>query len=113
MPAFEADQARLAGLDAQVLGVSVDSTPTHEAWARSLGGLSYPLLSDFYPHGEAARRFGVFRGDRPPRPGVCERAVFVIDRAGVIRGKWVSPQLSEIPPAEEIFACLERLREAR
>lgn len=110
MPAFEADQARLAALDAQVLGVSCDSTPTHEAWAKSLGGLSYPLLSDFYPHGEVAQRYGVFRGDRPPRPGVCDRAVFVIDKNGVIQGTWVSPQLSEIPPAEEIYARLERLR---
>jgi|SRR5919106_3631718 peroxiredoxin len=110
MPGYEADQARLAALDAQVLGVSVDSTPTHEAWAKSLGGLSYPLLSDFYPHGEVASRYGVFRGEEPPRPGVCDRAVFVIDKQGVIRGKWVSPVLSEIPPSEEIFACLERLR---
>ncbi len=110
MPSYEADQARMAALGAQVLGVSVDATPTHEAWAKSIGGLSYPLLSDFYPQGEVARRYGVHRGDKPPRPGVCDRAVFVIDKAGVIRGRWVSPQLSEIPPSEAIFACLEGLR---
>lgn len=110
MPAYQVDQARLAALDAQVLGVSCDAVPSLEVWSRALGGLSYPLLSDFYPHGEVAKRYGVFRGDKPPRPGISDRAVFVIDKAGVIRGKWVSPQLSEIPPIEEVYACLERLR---
>ena len=51
-----------------------------KAWADDLGGISYPLLSDFYPHGEVAQRFGVLRSD-----GKSERAIFVIDKDGIVR----------------------------
>jgi glutaredoxin len=67
-------------LETQVLGLSVDSTATLRAWAESLGGISYPLLSDFYPHGAVARLYGVLRSE-----GYAERALFLIDKAGVIR----------------------------
>jgi glutaredoxin len=50
------------------------------AWADSLGGILYPLLSDFWPHGEVARRYGVLRPD-----GKSERAIFIIDPQGLIR----------------------------
>ena len=72
--------ASFAGLDTQVLGISVDSVPCLTAWAKDLGGITYPLLSDFWPHGEVAAKFGVLRDD-----GKTERAIFVIDREGVIR----------------------------
>lgn len=58
----------------------MDSVPSLKAWADSLGGISYPLLSDFYPHGEVAQRFGVLRTD-----GRSERAIFIIDKIGIIR----------------------------
>ena len=67
-------------MDTQVLGISVDSVPCLTAWAKDLGGITYPLLSDFWPHGEVAAKFGVLRDD-----GKTERAIFVIDREGVIR----------------------------
>lgn len=51
-----------------------------EAWAESLGGISYPLISDFWPHGATSREYGVFRDD-----GVSERAIFIIDKKGVIQ----------------------------
>ena len=66
-------------MQAQVLGLSVDSVPCLKAWADSLGGISYPLLSDFYPHGQTARLFGVFRPE-----GYSERAIYVIDKQGCI-----------------------------
>jgi glutaredoxin len=69
------------GLDAQVLGISVDHVPCLIAWAESLGGINYPLLSDFWPHGEVASRFGVFIQEE----GKSERAIFVIDKMGFIR----------------------------
>lgn len=72
--------ASFAGLDTQVLGISVDSVPCLTAWAKDLGGITYPLLSDFWPHGEVAQRFGVLRED-----GTSERALFIIDRQGIIR----------------------------
>jgi glutaredoxin len=69
------------GLDAQVLGISVDHVPCLKAWAESLGGISYPLSSDFWPHGAVARKYGVFiEGE-----GKSERAIFVLDKQGIIR----------------------------
>ena len=67
-------------MDAQVLGISVDSVPSLKAWAETFEGISYPLLSDFWPHGEVAQRYGVLRPD-----GKSERALFLIDKQGIIR----------------------------
>jgi len=67
-------------LDTQVLGISVDPIPTLKAWAESLDGINYPLLSDFWPHGEVASRYGVLTAE-----GVAERAIFILDKEGVIR----------------------------
>ena len=61
MPAYEADLERFQGYDAQVLGISVDSVPCNTAWAKSLGGLSYDLLSDFNPKGAVAKLYGAYR----------------------------------------------------
>jgi glutaredoxin len=67
-------------METQVLGLSVDSEPCLVAWAESLGGITYPLLSDFYPHGMVAVKYGVLQDD-----GRSERAIFVIDKEGFIR----------------------------
>ncbi len=67
-------------MQTQVLGLSVDSVPCLKAWAESLGGIHYPLLSDFYPHGAVAKKYGVLR-----REGYSERAIFVVDKAGILR----------------------------
>src|SRR3569833_4299307 len=84
MPAYNADLDKFAGFDAQVLGMSVDSVPSHIAWQkRDIGMLQYPLASDFYPHGATAEKFGVLRSG-PPIPGINDRAVFVIDKQGKI-----------------------------
>ena len=72
--------ASFAGLDTQVLGISVDSVPCLTAWAKDLGGITYPLLSDFWPHGAVAQQYGVLRED-----GKTERAIFVIDKQGIIQ----------------------------
>lgn len=60
--------------------MSVDSSPCLTAWAQSLGGITYPLLSDFWPHGAVASAYGVLRTE-----GYSERAIFLIDREGIIR----------------------------
>lgn len=65
---------------AVLLGISADNTPSQHAWALEMGGLKFPVLSDFWPHGRAAQAYGVLRGD-----GTTERAIFVIDRKGIIR----------------------------
>lgn len=80
MPSYEADLSRFADADTQVLGISVDSIPSHVAWAKSLGGITYPLLSDFEPKGSVARSFGAYRA----ADGITERALFVIDKDGKV-----------------------------
>ncbi len=94
---------RFEGVQTQVLGLSVDSVPGLTAWAESLGGITFPLLSDFYPHGEAARAYGVLRQD-----GRSERAIFVIDKEGVIRYVDVHA-IDEQPDNDILFQVLEEL----
>jgi glutaredoxin len=72
--------AQFAGLNTQVLGISVDHVPCLQAWAESLGGIDYPLLSDFWPHGAVAVKYGVLLPD-----GRSERAIFLIDKNGITR----------------------------
>ncbi len=66
--------------DATLLGITVDNIPTLYAWTQQMGKLWFPVLSDFWPHGAVAKKYGVLRSD-----GVTERAVFVIDKRGIIR----------------------------
>ena len=61
---MQGDIARFEAANAQVLGISVDSVWSHIAFGDSLGGLGYPLLADFHPHGEVTRRYGLWRPDR-------------------------------------------------
>lgn len=109
MPAYDRDLEKFAGLNAQVVGVSVDSVFSHIAWQKhDIGPLRYPLCSDFYPHGATAKRFGVFReGD--PIPGINERAVFIVDKKGKIAFSKLY-ELGEQPPNEDCFAVLRKLK---
>lgn len=103
IPSYSSLIDRFEELNTQVLGISVDSVPCHLAWAKSLGGLTYPLFSDFYPHGDVARRYGVLNGK-----GFSERAVFVVDKNGVIRFiQRVHP--AQLPDNEELLKALEEL----
>jgi glutaredoxin len=87
----------------QVLGLSVDSVPCLIAWAESLEGITYPLLSDFYPHGKVAQSYGVLRED-----GTSERAIFVVDKRGVIRYVDVH-DIDDQPDNEELFRVLDEI----
>ena len=68
------------GKGVQVLGVSVDTPFSLKAWAE-VEGYQFPLLSDFWPHGEVARAYGVFNEDA----GLAVRGTFLIDKDGVVR----------------------------
>jgi len=103
MPSYEDDLPRFEEYDTQVLGISVDSIPSHEAWQKSLGGITYPLLSDFYPHGAVAEKYGVLRDE-----GMSERALFIIDKEGIIRFIDVHP-INQQPDNEELFEVLRKL----
>lgn len=80
IPLYEAEMDSFLDLDTRILSISVDSTDSLRAWAESLGGIHYPMLSDFWPHGEIPQKYGVLRPD-----GKSERALFIIDKGGVIR----------------------------
>src|SRR5512142_386585 len=103
MPSYEEDLSEFERRNAQVLGISTDNVPSNEAWAKSLGGLSYPLLSDFWPHGKTAVDYGVLRNT-----GVAERSIFVVDKEGVIRYIDVHA-IGEQPPTDKIMEALDRL----
>jgi peroxiredoxin len=105
MPSYEEDLSEFERRDAQVLGISTDNVPTNEAWARSMGGLSYPLLSDHWPHGHVAALYGVLRGDS----GLCERAIFVVDRQGRVAYVDIH-DIAEQPPTDKIMAALDKLK---
>ena len=104
MPAYEADMERFASYDAQVLGISVDSVPCNTAWAKSLGGLSYDLLSDFNPKGEVAKAYGAYR----EADGISERALFIVDKDGRIAYKDIH-NISDQPDNEDLFEVLRKL----
>ncbi len=78
---MEAALARFRAADTQVLGVSVDSVHCHANWARDLGGVSFPLLSDFQPKGAVAASFGRYLEDA----GITDRATVILDKDGVVR----------------------------
>ncbi len=89
--------------------MSTDSVFSHVAWQKyEVGWLNYPLGSDFYPHGAVSSSFGILRqGD--PVPGITERAVFVIDKQGIIRYVQVL-ELGEVPENEEALEVLRELQ---
>ena len=89
--------------DAILLGITVDNIPTLFAWTNQMGNLWFSVLSDFWPHGAVADRFGVLRSD-----GVSERALFVIDKKGIIRYIGVS-DINKRPRLEILVKELERL----
>jgi len=88
---------------AELLGISVDGAWCHAAFSHERK-LHFPLLADFEPKGAVARRYGVYRAQE----GVCERALFVIDAAGVIRWRYVSP-VGVNPGADGILNALEEI----
>jgi peroxiredoxin len=104
MTGYEEVGTRLNEADTVVLGVSIDPQPAKTAWAQSLGGISFDLLSDFHPHGQVAQRYGVFRA----KEGFSARAVFVIDKSGRIVWSKVY-EIPEQPDNEELFQALEHV----
>jgi peroxiredoxin len=89
--------------DAELLGISVDGVWCHAAFARNRN-LHFPLLADFEPKGDVARKYRVYRANE----GVCERALFVLDREGTIAWSYCSP-IAVNPGADGILDALEQL----
>jgi len=83
--------------------VSVDSVFSHKAFAEKMGGISYPMLSDFYPHGAVCSAYDCLRPEGYPK-----RAVFIIDKQGTVRFRKVYDQ--GIPENKELLAELEKIK---
>jgi peroxiredoxin (alkyl hydroperoxide reductase subunit C) len=90
--------------DAILLGITVDNLPTLYAWTRQMDELWFPVLSDFWPHGKVAEQFGVLRGD-----GTAERALFIIDKTGIIRYIEVS-DINRRPNLKDMVEALQALQ---
>jgi peroxiredoxin len=90
-------------LGAELLGISVDGVWCHEAFAKDRH-LHFPLLADFEPKGAVSKTYGAYRQE----DGVCERALFVIDKNGVIAWSYCSP-VAVNPGADGILEALENL----
>jgi mycoredoxin-dependent peroxiredoxin len=94
------DMKRFEQLDAQVLGLSVDSVWSHKAYADKMG-IHYPLLADFHPRGAVAEKFGVYLADK----GITGRAISIIDKKGNLA--WhKNYDIPVVPDIEEVSKAL-------
>ena len=89
--------------DVQVLGVSVDSLWAHKAFAAQ-NGITYPLLADFHPKGDVAKKYGVYLDDK----GIAARTAFIIGKDGKVKEVFAN----DIPVARDIQKMLEKTRAA-
>jgi peroxiredoxin (alkyl hydroperoxide reductase subunit C) len=102
LPSYEAELERFKDLDTEVVSISMDSTHALTAWAKSMQ-TSFPLLSDFFPQGSIVDIYGV----RNPA-GMPERALFGIDKEGVIRFIEIQDSPGNMPDNENLFEALRK-----
>jgi peroxiredoxin len=101
MISLEAHQEKLKKLNTVAFGIGVDSSPSNKAWAQSMEIKNTTLLSDFWPHGEVAKAYGLFR----EKDGFSERANVVIDENQKVALVKVYP-ISQLPDIDEIIKFL-------
>lgn len=99
LPSVQREKPKFEAAGSMVVGISVDNVRPLEAFAKQLG-LDYPLLSDFFPHGAVAQRYGVFMDTA----GTTRRAVIVVDKQGKVRHIDVT-EPADIPDEEAALAC--------
>ncbi len=87
-----------------MLSVSCDTIHSHNAWAEKMGGISFPMLSDWHPKGEVSTLYGVYNHQR----GNPVRAVFIVDEQGIIRWKKTYPP-GILPEPAELLAEIDDL----
>jgi peroxiredoxin len=98
------DMKEFEKLDAQVLGLSVDSVWSHKAFAEKMG-INYPLLADFQPRGAAAEKYGMYLADK----GITGRAIFIIDKNGNVAWK-KQYDIPQLPDIKEVAAALASVK---
>ena len=102
MKALEANLAEFEKYNTVPLGMSIDSYPSKNAWAKELGVANVKLLADFWPHGKVAQEYGLFIEEK----GFSERANVLIDETGKV--VWV--KVYEIPELPDIAEVLSKVR---
>ena len=103
VPGYQENIGFFNDCNCQLLCVSVDSIPCHIAWARSCGDFSFPLMSDYFPHGQVSEKYGVLSSK-----GYAERSVFLIDINGIIR--FIDRYgLEEVPETIDLFDQMAKL----
>lgn len=100
--------AQFTALNAQVVGVNTDTIYSHIAFQKSLGGLSFPLLTDRWPYAIVAQNYQLFPPTRHAIPFVNDRAVVIVDKEGKIAWRRVY-ELPEKPDALEVLEALKKL----
>ena len=103
LPSYESELSRFADLNTEVVAISQDSTYALDAWSKSIS-TTFPLLSDYYPQGRVVDLYGV----RHPG-GMAERAVFVIDKEGIIRYIEITNTPGDLPDNVALFEALRKL----
>lgn len=104
-PGYNIAKPEFEKYDAVLLGISVDNIPTLYTWIEQMGGLWFLVLSDFFPHGEVAEKYGVLRSD-----GTAERALIFINKQGLITSLHVG-DINVRPPLELLFKELKNFSE--
>jgi alkyl hydroperoxide reductase subunit AhpC len=104
--AYQVEREKVRGRNTEVVAISVDSIMNTTVWEREIGPLDFPLASDFWPHGEVCRAYGVLSDE-----GSAERAVFIVDRSGIISFSRTYP-LNEIPDVRDTLEILARMHDA-
>ena len=102
---YQVQRARVLGSNAETLTVTVDSIMNITVWEREIGPFEFPLCSDFWPHGEVCKRYGVLQ-EWGENAGASQRAVFAVDRSGSIVFR-KSYAWEQVPPLDEVLAVLE------
>lgn len=102
LPSYEAELDRFKDLDAEIVSISMDSAFALGAWAKTMN-TSFPLLSDFYPQGQIVDLYGVRH-----QVGMAERALFAIDKEGVIRFIEIQDSPGNMPDNENLFEALRK-----
>ncbi len=103
LPSYEAELSRFQDFDTEVVAISMDSSFALDAWEKSMH-TTFPLLSDFYPQGRIVDAYGVRH-----QAGMAERALFAIDKEGVIRYIEVTHVPGVLPDNEDLFEALRKL----
>jgi peroxiredoxin (alkyl hydroperoxide reductase subunit C) len=103
LPIYEAELERFRSYDTEVIGISEDARHSLAAWTKQIG-VTFPVLSDFYPQGKVVDLYGVRHVG-----GMAERALIVVDKSGKVAWIHVHRPIGEVPDSEELFEALRKL----